>query len=193
MKACPAKRGFVLASLAIILSLISCGPKYVVRGRVIDAETRKPIEGAAVAIRWYSENRTHQSAKTKTIDAVQALSNGKGVFKIPEYADMQHILGVYKSGYICWSSKDIFLVNYGRSKNLKYRERQNHPIRDGMEIELKPLKNFHHRDLHAGFAVMVANESTDSEAGPFHQAIQDEYRLWRENMRKDFQKQVGAK
>ena len=64
---------------------------------------------------------------------------------------------------------------------------------DGMEVELIPQKNFHARDLHAGFAVMVANESTDSEAGPFHQAIQEEYHLWRENMRKDFQKQVGAK
>jgi hypothetical protein len=165
----------------------------VVRGRVIDAETRKPIEGAAVAIRWYSKNPTHQSAKTETVDAVQAISNGKGEFKIPEYPDMQHILGVYKSGYICWSSKEIFLVNSGKSNNLTYRECRNHQIKDGMEVKLIPLKHFHPRDLHAGFTIMVANECTNAEAGPFHQAVQDEYRLWRKNMRKDFQKQVGAK
>lgn len=193
MKANPAKNAVVFTILALIISLISCSPKCLVRGRVVDAETRKPIEGAAVAIRWYSDNSTPQTNKTGTIAAVQALSNDNGEFKIPEYPKRQHILGIYKSGYICWSSKDIFWANSGKDTKLKYRQRQRHRIKDGMEVELIPLKNMHSRDLHAGFTVMVAGESTDSEAGPFHQAIQGEYRLWRENMRKDFEKQVGAK
>jgi hypothetical protein len=62
-----------------------------------------------------------------------------------------------------------------------------------MEIKLEPFQTDHPRDLHAGFTMMVAGESTDSDMGPFHQAIQTEYQLWRENLRKDFQKQVGAK
>jgi hypothetical protein len=62
-----------------------------------------------------------------------------------------------------------------------------------MEIGLEPFQESQLRDLHAGFTVMVAGESTDSDSGVFHQAIQTEYQLWRENLRKDFQKQVGAK
>ena len=60
-----------------------------------------------------------------------------------------------------------------------------------MQIGLRPLKNIHARDLHAGFTVMVAGESTDSDSGPFQEAIRSEYKLWRENLRKDFQKKMG--
>jgi hypothetical protein len=63
-----------------------------------------------------------------------------------------------------------------------------------MEIELKPFKPEDSvRDLHAGFTVMVAGESADTQDGPFHQAIESEYRLWRESMRKDFIEKFGQK
>lgn len=189
MKAYPVTGAIMFTSLALIISLISCSPKYVVRGRVVDGETRKPIEGAAVAIRWYSK----KIDSSGTVDTVQKLSDDEGVFKIPEYPDKQHILAVYKAGYICWSSRDLFSISPETSVKRKYRDRKAHRIKDGMEIELRRLKNNHPKDLHAGFTVMVAGESTDSDAGPFNQAIQAEYQLWRENLRKDFQKQVGAK
>ena len=62
-----------------------------------------------------------------------------------------------------------------------------------MEIQLEPFKKEHSRPLHAGFAVMVAGESTNHPDGPFHQAIASEFQLWRENLRQDFQKQLGTK
>ena len=129
MKAYPAGRELVVTSLATTMLLVTCSPKCEVHGRVVEAETRQPIDGAAVAIRWYSENPSQQSSKTGTIDAVQALSNGKGQFKVPKYPDKQHILGIYKSGYICWSSKDIFSVNSAKSSNQIYRERKKAPPR----------------------------------------------------------------
>ncbi len=193
MKNYPATGTILLTGLALILSLIACSPKHVVRGRVVDADTRQPIKGAAVAIRWYTENPDKQSAKRGTVDSVQALSDEEGVFQIPQYPDKQYILGVYKSGYICWSSRDIFLMPSQRSTVDMYHKRKNPSLADGMEVELKPLQNDYPRDLHAGFTVMVAGESTDSDLGPFHQAIQPEYQLWRNNLRNDFQKQVGAK
>jgi hypothetical protein len=183
----------ILTCLILVISLNSCGPKYVVRGRVVDSETQQPIQGAAVAVRWYSGVAENQSAKTGTVKAAQSVTDDQGFFKIPKYLETPHILGVYKNGYICWSSQDIFTVDPGMSGMEKHRKRKNHRINEGMEIELEQLQKRHPRDLHAGFTVMVAGESTDSELGPFHQAIQDEYQLWRENLRKDFQKQVGAK
>ena len=193
MQVYPVGRSAVFIGLVLIMSLVSCSPKCVVRGRVVDAHTGQPIKGAAVAVRWYSEDPGKQPAKSGTFQAVQALSNDKGQFEIPEYPDMQHVLGVYKSGYICWSSRDTFYANPDEIRRSKYRERNKYNIQDGMEVSLTPLQRSHSRDLHAGFTVMVAGETTDSDTGPFHQAIQEEYRLWRENMRKDFEKQVGAK
>ena len=193
MRSYPKTGGSIFICLLLVLSFISCSPKYVVRGRVVDAATQQPIKGAAVAIRWYTDYPDKQSVKPATVDAVQAVSDAKGVFKIPEYPEKQYILGVYKNGYICWSSKDIFALGPGSARAEKYGKRTDHQLKEGMRIELEPLRRYHPKELHAGFTVMVAGESTDSDLGPFHQAIQPEYQLWRENLRKDFQKEVGAK
>lgn len=192
MRNYPARGAFIFICLFLAISFISCSPKCVVRGRVVDAASQQPIKGAAVAIRWYSDYPDKESATTETVDAVQALSDAKGVFKIPQYPEKKYILGVYKNGYVCWSSQDIFTTHPAVSGTETYRKRKHHRIEDGMQIELEPLQRSHPKELHAGFTVMVAGESTDSDRGPFNRAIQTEYQLWRENLRKDFQKQVGA-
>jgi hypothetical protein len=193
MKNYPATGVFILTCFVLAASLFSCSPKNIVRGHVIDAHTGQPIRGAAVAIRWYTTSAQEQSPEIGTIAAVQEVTDKRGAFKIPRYPDNQYVLGVYKNGYICWSSQDIFTIDPGISHTEIYRKRKNHRIREGMEVELEPLQQKHPRDLHAGFTVMVAGESTTSDRGPFHQAIQAEYQLWRENLRKDFQKKIGAK
>ncbi|UCD80919.1 MAG: carboxypeptidase regulatory-like domain-containing protein [Desulfobacterales bacterium] len=186
------KGRFILTCLVLFISIISCSPKYVVRGRVMDAETRQPIKGAAVAIRWYQDNSAQQSSESETLGAAQVLSDDSGVFQIPEYPDKRYVLGVYKNGYICWSSRDIFSIDPQVFDSEKYRKWKHHVLKDGMQIDLRPLRNIHLRDLHAGFTVMVAGETTDIDSGPFHEAIQSEYKLWREKLRKDFQKQLGV-
>ena len=188
----PAKGVFALICLVVFIFLVSCSPKCVVRGRVVDSETRQPIKGAAVAIRWYTDDSAPQSAVPQTPDAIQELSDDKGFFLIPEYPDKKYVLGVYKTGYICWSSRDIFLIDPAVIGADEYLQRKNYLLKDGMQIDLKPLKDSHVRDLHAGFTVMVAGEATDIDSGPFHEAIQPEYKRWRENLRKDFQKQLGV-
>ena len=184
---------FIPTCLALIIFLISCSPKCVVRGQVVDAETHQPIKGAAVAIRWYTDNSVQESTDSRTVAAVQALADDKGVFEIPKYSDKKYVLGVYKNGYICWSSRDIFLLDADIHTSDTYRPIKNHPLKDDMQIDLRPLKNIRLRTLHAGFTVMVAGEATDTDSGPFHEAIQSEYKLWREGLRKDFQKQLGVR
>lgn len=193
MKAYSTTVVLILTSFVLILALITCSPKCVVRGRVLDAETQQPIIGAAVAIRWYTDNSVRQSDETETADAMQTLSDEKGVFQIPEYPDKKYILGVYKNGYICWSSRDVFLNQPEAAAKKNYRPNKIPQIKDGMDIELLPFKKEHSRNLHAGFTVMVAGDSTNKPDGPFHQAIESEYHLWRENLRKEFQKQLGVK
>jgi hypothetical protein len=191
MKAYSTTVVLILTSFVLILALISCSPKHVVRGRVVDAETRQPIKGAAVAIKWYTESSGKQSDNPESVDARQALSDDRGVFKVPEHSDKKYVLGVYKNGYICWSSQNVFSNQPQAAAKEKYPRKKDHPIKDGVEIELLPLKKEHSRNLHAGFTVMVAGESTNTPNGPFHQAIESEYKLWRENLRKDFRNNLG--
>ena len=191
MKAHSGIAALTVTSCLLLFTFTACSPKCVVRGRVVDAETRQPIKGAAVAIKWYSDASSLESAET--VAAIQSLSDEKGLFNIPEYPDKNYILGVYKNGYICWSSRDIFSNRSSAATRKSYRQLKESRLRDGMEIRLVPLNKEHSRSLHAGFAVMVAGESTNHPDGPFHQAIASEFYLWRDNLRQDFQKKLGIK
>ncbi len=193
MEVYPANRTIMTTALALFMSLVSCSSQGVVRGRVVDADTRQPIKGAAVAIRWYTAFPAEPSAKTDTYDAVQTLSDSNGEFKLPQYPEKKYTLGIYKSGYVCWSSRDLFGANPKTTTSGKRRHRMRHQITDGMQVALERLGTNHPKDIHAGFTVMVAGETTDTDWGPFHRAIEPEYQLWRNNLRKDFQKQVGTK
>jgi hypothetical protein len=194
MKTYPAMSALMLTGLVLMISFVACSPKLMINGRVLDADTHQPIKGAALAIRWIADTPGQERGNTATFAAYQALSDDKGVFQLPEYPEKKYILGVYKHGYICWSSQDIFLIDPDAPVTNAYRKRKNYYLGNGMEIELKPFKpQGSARDLHAGFTVMVAGESAEAQDGPFHQAIESEYRLWRESMRKDFIEKFGQK
>ena len=53
-------------------------------GKVIDAETKQPISGAAVLAVYYAEYATVQGANTYEVDAQETLTDERGDFKIAE-------------------------------------------------------------------------------------------------------------
>jgi len=187
MKASPIKHALLLTSIALFLSLAACAPKNIISGRVVDAETDQPIKGAAVAIRWFENQSDNNSSTADTFDAAQDLSNKNGGFNIPDHADKNFVMGVYKEGYICWSSRSSF----SNSKKQAAITPQNSRIEDGMELRLEPLKEGDSRDQHAAFTVLVAEEVTTSKKSPFYKAIKPLFKRWRDNMRKEFQKMFG--
>ena len=189
MKANPIKCILFPISIALFLSLAACAPKSIINGRVVDAATGQPIEDAAVAIRWLETQSEDNSSTVHTFDAAQDLSDKDGNFSIPEYQNRKYVMGVYKEGYICWSSRSDFSSS-GREKT-SFRFPPN--VENGMEIRLEPLKEGHSRDEHAGFTVLVAGEVTESKKGPFYKAIMPLFRKWRDNLRKEFQKRMGRK
>jgi len=193
MKGIHIRGSLIFTCFLVVISLIACSPKRVVRGRIVDAETRQPIEGAAVAIKWLEDGSEQAPSRISTYHANQALSDKAGVFRIPQYPEKHYNLGVYKKGYICWSNRDIFAESNNADNTETYKTRYGYQLTDGVEIKLTPFKRGMSRDRHAGFTVMVAGESTDTTNGPFNQAIKSEYQLWRENLRKNFQKNFGAK
>ena len=153
----------------------------------MDAETNRPIDGAAVAIRWFENQPETEFGTAQTFAAAQDLSNKNGTFSIPGYPDKNYAMGVYKEGYICWSSRSAF----ARNANEKTNPHLPLPVENGMQIRLNPLKKEHSRDEHAAFTVLVAGEVVQSKKGPFYQAILPLFRKWRDNLRREFQRKIG--
>ena len=189
MKANPIKRALFPISIALFLSLAACTPKSIIKGRVVDAETGRPIKEAAVAIRWFDNQSEDDSGTVHTYDAAQDQSDKDGNFSIPEYQDRKYVMGVYKEGYICWSSHSDFSSGTQEKTSIRFPPN----VENGMEIRLEPLKEGHSRDKHAGFTVLVAEEVTESKKGPFYKAIMPLFRKWRDNLRKEFQKKMEHK
>ena len=187
MSANPIKQALLLTVISFIFFLAACAPKHKINGRIVDAETNQPIKGAAVAIRWFENQPDNPSDKGETFDVAQDLSNKDGRFKIPDHPDKYLVMGVYKEGYICWSSRSSF----SNSKNSAVVTRQNPRIKDGIEVRLQPLKEGDSQDQHAGFTVLVAEEVTASKKSPFYKAIKPLFKRWRDNMRKQFKKMFG--
>ena len=171
-------------------------PKYIVtgekiKGQILDAETRQPVGNAALAIRWVDEP-SEEKEGSRAFKTVQTTSGPDGAFEIPQYPGKSYVMGIYKDGYVCWSSRDIFPAGSGKDGTMVYRKRTGMVLEDGMLIELQPFGEQYERDHHAGFTVMVAGEASDSSKGPFQQAVEPQYRLWRDSLRKDFRKKFGS-
>ena len=189
MRANPVKRALILVSVTLFCFLTACASKSIINGRIVDAETGQPIKEAAVAIRWFESQPEDNSKTVHTFDAAQDLSDKDGNFSIPEYQNRKYAMGVYKEGYICWSNRSDFSSDIPENASLKFPPN----VENGMEIRLAPLKEVHSRDKHAGFAVLVAGEVTESKKGPFYKAIMPLFRKWRDNLRNEFRKRIGHK
>jgi hypothetical protein len=183
MKARSSRTALFSTLILLGLLMVACAPKYMINGRVVDAETEHPIEGAAVAIRWY-ENNTESDSMPRTIDVSQDFSDGEGNFSLPEHQSKNYVMGVYKEGYICWSSRSSFSNNINMISIPKIDTR----AQNGMVVRMDRLKGEHSHDQHASFTVLVAEEVTTSKKSPFYEAIKPLFWRWRDNLREEFKK-----
>jgi hypothetical protein len=95
------------------------------QGKVIDAKTKQPIEGAAVLVVYYSETYWLAGTNSHYVDAQEVLTDKNGEFKIPaKRAVTFRIIGgwdrhpqftIFKPGYGCYPKhKDVTPVfDYG--------------------------------------------------------------------------------
>ncbi len=94
--------------LSIMLLVTGC---YVpISGRVIDAETNAPIEGAVVLVEW-TKTKGVGLTYTESVKVAETLSNKDGQFDLPgcfsPFVNEPDVT-VYKKGYVAWSSRIIF-------------------------------------------------------------------------------------
>ena len=74
-----------LTVLVCAVLIVSCG-KSTVTGRVVDAETGKPIEGAAVHIYWGKPGSGPPGLGGEVkVDVAETLTDADGRFEVPKY------------------------------------------------------------------------------------------------------------
>jgi hypothetical protein len=199
MKANPAGILYsIIFGILFIPLTTGCSPKFIVQGlrvegRVLDDRTGDPIDGAALAIRWLSPPDRRDYHSSFTFHAAQEISSKDGTFHIPVFPNRNYAMGVYKKGYVCWSSRDSFFENENMKGNKEGYGGIPPSLENGMEIRLKPFEARYSRKRHAGFTLLVAGECTDTSGGPFNRAIESEYELWRKNLRNGYRQIFGGK
>jgi len=115
------------------------GPYY---GKVIDEDTKEPIEGAAVLVVFYTEEYGPAGAITRYADAVETVTEKSGEFKIPT-----HRVTVFRplQGWDLYPQFRIFKPSYGCypiHKDVKpmFVPNGTLPINQYVTIELPRLK-----------------------------------------------------
>lgn len=124
-----------------VFVITGCGMHYTVKGNLVDAQTRQPVEGAVVAVNWVRYKWTPPGLPTdrERYGTSESVTDAQGQFTISKYPFGSYFMGVYKQGYVCWSSEEIYNPE-GRTYEEKYTYRKSHQVEDGMVIELVPIK-----------------------------------------------------
>ncbi|MFH2045288.1 MAG: carboxypeptidase-like regulatory domain-containing protein [Pseudomonadota bacterium] len=165
-------KSLILIFIFLTFSTSAFG-RSMIKGQVVDAETGKPIENAAVYICWTKPASGPPGlAGTSIVEVAETLTDAEGFFKIPKYFTLffgkEYELTVYKIGYVCWNSRDIFPT---------YRKRKDFKLKNGMVIKLENFKEHYSKEKHAIFTTVSSSSRRD--LGVFDQAIQSEKEIRR--------------
>jgi len=127
--------------IVFALSAFIAGCYLPISGRVLDAETQQPIEGAVVLVEW---TKTHGFGEywTESYKVVETLSDKDGVVKIAGcYSPFVNVpdVTVYKEGYVAWNNKAIYP---------EYIKRSDFKWANGFSAKLIPFdgKRYNHAD-----------------------------------------------
>ncbi len=140
---------FILLIILVLCFFIgTCFAKSMITGRVIDAETGKPVENAVFYICWYRETGLPGLLSGKEIETSEGYTDAEGYFKVPQYSTFinHYQLAVYKKGYVCWASDKIFPT---------WEERNDFRPKNKMVIKLEILKEEYSKEDHARFTTFA--------------------------------------
>ena len=174
---------WVLLLLFITPLFASCGLHYNIKGKVIDAKTGEPVEGAVVAINWirYKLGPPGLPASKERYGTTEDLTDAQGVFTMPKYPIGTHFMGVYKTGYICWSSETIFNPQ-GKDGDEMFIRRWER-IRNGMVVKLEP-KTLNFPEVKHAFFVSTVGDRLSSPKPKFNDATRKEGSIEMEYIRR---------
>jgi hypothetical protein len=130
----------------ITIALLSCisGCYSGITGRVIDAETQQPIEGAVVLVEW-TKKHGFGEYWTESYKVVETMSDKEGNVQI-EGCNSPFVeppdVTIYKKGYVVWNNKYIFPDQ---------RTREDFKWQTNSVFEMKYFKSEYSHDAHISF------------------------------------------
>jgi len=148
------KRKFILLFILIVLSL-QIGCVYAVRydgtyrGRVVDADTREPIEGAVVLGTWYTETPTLAGAVDYYYDARETVTDKNGEFSIPGQGlrIMSRLLPmsalIFKAGYSYYETGIWTTIKEGLYSREQVKWEEDKPIFPLKKMTMEERKKRH--------------------------------------------------
>ena len=175
---------WVLLLLFITPLFASCGMHYNIKGKVIDAKTGEPVEGAVVAINWirYKLGPPGLPTPKERYGTTEDLTDAQGVFTIPKYPIGTHFMGVYKSGYICWSSETIFNPQ-GKDGNEMFIRRYQ-KVNNGMVVRLEPKPICFPEEKHAQFVYTDIDTQLSAPKPLFDEITAEERKIFRNSIKR---------
>ncbi len=135
---------YKMISMMLLLLLIS-GCYLPMSGRVVDGETKQPIEGAVVLVEWTEEHGLGLTYHT-VYKIAETETDKQGRFSLPgAYNPLvdQPCLVIYKQGYVAWRNDTVFP---------SFEKRRGYDVWEhGYEYKLERFKDGYSRDLHSSF------------------------------------------
>jgi len=139
---------YLLTAVLLVLGLPLGGCSTATTFRVLDAETKKPVEGVVALATWGGSRRMAIIAGPTfgyTAKAVEEVSAKDGYLTIPgatgEQALNPPLLQIYKPGYVGWNSRRVYLgFDLNDLKYARTKKRENF-VWKNQDIYLEPWKD----------------------------------------------------
>ncbi len=140
-----AKRFKGALTIAMFITL-GCSACYAaMTGKVIDAKTQQPIEGAVVLVEWTKTKGVPGMTHTESAKVIEVVSDKDGKVTISgnldPFAEPPHVT-VYKKGYVAWNNEYIF-PNYRKRTDFKWE--------NGYKFSLEKFRPEYTHDAHVTF------------------------------------------
>jgi hypothetical protein len=125
--------------------VVSSGCYAGITGKVIDAQTQQPIEGAVVLVEWTKTKGLPGMSYTESAKVIEVISDKEGKIEISgninPFVNPPHVT-VYKKGYVAWNNEYIF-PDYSKRTDFKWE--------NGCVFKLEHFKQEYSYDKHVSF------------------------------------------
>lgn len=134
----------VQAFLFLIMILMAPCCNAEITGRVVDAETGEPIEGAVVLVEWTITKGLPGMSYSESYEVKEALTDKEGKIRISGVLNplVKGHVTVYKKGYVAWDDRFIFP---------DYKKRTDFKWQPGYVFKLDKFKPEYNHNAHWAF------------------------------------------
>ena len=168
----------------LFFAMLVCGCSGSTTFRVVDAETKEPIEGAVALAMWTTTSGLPGLTSRNTAKVVEEETGADGIVRIPvvvgRLALQKPWLKVYKPGYVGWDSLYIYLGCYEKDRKLSREKKRENFSWKNQDLYLEKWKEEYTHTSHMSF-LRVPGDKIDHKTSKYkrethkHEALRSEY------------------